>query len=87
MDPKILVPVNDSPTARATVYSIISLKDRFPKTLTLLYVIRKDLLTYKMIPDIQMEMVKSKFFNLLILKILHKIQFLSTYLLKIMVDQ
>ncbi len=58
MDPKILVPVNDSPTARATVYSIISLKDRFPKTLTLLYVIRKDLLTYKMIPDIQMEMVK-----------------------------
>jgi len=36
MDPKILVPVNDSATARATVYSIISLKDRFPKTLTLL---------------------------------------------------
>ena len=31
---------------------------RFPQTLTLLYVIRKDLLTYKMIPDMQLEMVK-----------------------------
>ncbi len=58
MDPKILVPVNDSPTARATVYSIISLKDKFPRKLTLLYVIRKDLLSYKMIPDTQLEMVR-----------------------------
>ncbi len=58
MDPKILVPVNDSPTARATVYSIISLKEKFPRKLTLLYVIRKDLLSYKMIPDTQLEMVK-----------------------------
>jgi len=58
MDPKILVPVNDSPTARATVESIIRNRDRFPKKLTLLYVIDKGLLTYKMIPDIQLDMVK-----------------------------
>lgn len=58
MDPKILVPVNDSPTARATVASIISLKERFPRSLTLLYVIKKDLLTYKMVSDLQLDMVK-----------------------------
>lgn len=58
MEPKILVPVNDSPTARSTVDAIIKLKDRFPQTLTLLYVIDKGLLTYKMIPDIQLDMVK-----------------------------
>lgn len=58
MDPKILVPVNDSPTARSTVDTIIRLKDRFPQTLTLLYVIDKGLLTYKMIPDIQLDMVR-----------------------------
>ena len=58
MEPKILVPLNDSPTARATADKIIALKERFPATLTLLYVIKKDLLTYKMMSDIQLEMVK-----------------------------
>jgi len=58
MDPKILVPVNDSPTARSTVYSIIRLKERFPRELTLLYVIDKGLLNYKMIPGIQLDMVR-----------------------------
>ena len=58
MDPKILVPVNDSATARSTVYSIIQLKERFPRKLTLLYVIDKGLLNYKMIPDIQLDMVR-----------------------------
>lgn len=58
MDPRILVPVNDSPTAHATVDTIVSLKDKFPSRLTLLYVINKDQLAYKMIPDFQLEMVK-----------------------------
>lgn len=58
MEPKILVPVNDSPTARATIESIIALKNRFPKTLTLLYVINKDQLAYRMIPEFQLEMVR-----------------------------
>lgn len=58
MEPKILVPVNDSPTARATIESIITLKNRFPKRLTLLYVINKDQLAYRMIPEFQLEMVR-----------------------------
>jgi nucleotide-binding universal stress UspA family protein len=58
MDPKILVPVDDSPTAEATINSIIQLKDRFSKHLTLLYVINNDQLAYRMIPDFQVDMVK-----------------------------
>lgn len=58
MEPKILVPVDDSPTAQATIDAIISLKERFPKKITILYVINKDQLAYKMIPDFQLEMVK-----------------------------
>jgi len=58
MEPRILVPVNDSPTARATIDSIIALKNRFPRTLTLLYVINKDQLAYRMIPEFQLDMVK-----------------------------
>lgn len=58
MIPKILVPVDESPTAQATVDSIIELKDRFSKQLTLLYVINNEQLAYKMIPEFQVEMVK-----------------------------
>jgi len=58
MDPKILVPVDDSTTAQATIDAIIKLKDRFSKHLTLLYVINNDQLAYRMIPDFQVEMVK-----------------------------
>ena len=42
MDPKILVPYDDSATAQATIETIIKLKDRFSKHLTLLYVINND---------------------------------------------
>ena len=55
---KILVPVNDSPTALKTIDTIIELEDRFFKQLTLLNVINTDHFTYQMIPDIQMDMVK-----------------------------
>lgn len=58
MNPKILVPIDDSPTAQATIDSIISLRDRFSKDLTLLYVINNDQLAYRMIPDFQVDMVK-----------------------------
>jgi nucleotide-binding universal stress UspA family protein len=58
MEPKILVPVDDSPTARATIDAIIAAKGRFPKKITLLYVINKEQLAYRMIPDFQVEMVK-----------------------------
>lgn len=58
MEPKILVPVDDSPTAHATIAAVIALKKRFPKKITLLYVINKEQLAYRMIPDFQVEMVK-----------------------------
>ena len=58
MEPRILVPVDDSSTAHATIDSIVSLKNRFPKKITLLYVINQEQLAYRMIPDFQVEMVK-----------------------------
>lgn len=61
MIPRILVPVDDSPTSKKTIDSIIELRDRFSKTLTLLHVINTEHFTYQMIPDIQMDMVKENF--------------------------
>ncbi len=58
MIPKILVPIDDSPTAQRTINSIIELQERFSKKLTLLYVINSEQLAYKMIPEIEMEMVR-----------------------------
>ena len=58
MEPKILVPVDDSRTAHATIDAVIALKNRFPKKITLLYVINQEQLAYRMIPDFQVEMVK-----------------------------
>lgn len=58
MEPKILIPVDDSPTAEATINSVLEQRERFPDTLTLLYVINQDQLAYKMIPEIQLDIVK-----------------------------
>lgn len=58
MEPKILIPFDDSTTAKNTIETIIKLKDRFSKHLSLLYVINNDQLAYRMIPDFQVEMVK-----------------------------
>ncbi len=58
MIPKILVPINDSPTAKRTIEKIIELHDRFPKQLTLLNVINSTQLAYRMIPVLQLDMVK-----------------------------
>ena len=58
MEPKILVPYDDSATAQTTIETIIKLKDRFSKQLTLLFVINNDQLAYRMIPDFQVQMVK-----------------------------
>jgi len=57
MDPKILIPVNDSPTSQKTVEDVIVNKDRFPKKLVLLHVVN-DQLAYRMIPDFQIEMIR-----------------------------
>jgi nucleotide-binding universal stress UspA family protein len=58
MDPKILIPVDDSATARRTIKSVIEQRKRFPRKLTLLYVINQGQLAYRMIPDFQLDMVK-----------------------------
>ncbi len=58
MIPKILVPIDDSPTAKRTVDTIINLKDHFSKQLTLIHVINKSQLAYRMIPEFQVDMVK-----------------------------
>ncbi len=57
MNPKILIPVDDSPTSSKTIDAVIEQKDRFPKKITLLHVVN-DQLAYRMIPDFQIEMVK-----------------------------
>lgn len=58
METKILIPIDGSETAGRTLEKIVALKERFPKQLTLLHVVDVDKLTYRMIPDFQIEMVR-----------------------------
>lgn len=58
METKILIPVDGSNTAGRTLEKIIALKERFPQELTLLHVVDIDKLTYRMIPDFQLDMIK-----------------------------
>jgi len=58
METKILIPVDGSNTAGRTLEKIIALKERFPQELTLLHVVDVDKLTYRMIPDFQLDMIK-----------------------------
>lgn len=58
METKILVPVDGSKTASRTLEKIITLKQRFPKHLTLLHVVDVDKLAYRMIPDFQIGMIR-----------------------------
>lgn len=62
MEPKILIPINDSLTTHKTLDSIIENRGRFPDHLTLLHVIN-DQLAYRMIPDFQIEMVRENAFE------------------------
>lgn len=57
MDPKILIPVNDSATSLKTIEDVIADQHRYPRKLVLLHVI-DDQLAYRMIPDFQVEMVR-----------------------------
>lgn len=58
MEPKILIPVDDSATAVRTVEAIIAQRKRFPRSLTVLHVINQEQLAYRMIPDFQLDMIK-----------------------------
>lgn len=57
MNPKILIPIDDSATSQKTIESVIEQKQRFPQKLTLLHVVN-DQLAYRMIPDFQVDMVR-----------------------------
>ena len=57
MTPKILIPVNDTPTTKKTLEDFIGYWQHFPAKVTLLHVIN-DQLAYRMIPDFQVEMVR-----------------------------
>lgn len=57
-DVKILVPVDNSDTARRTISMVLAQKHHFPDTLTLVYVINMEKLTYRMIPDFQVDMIR-----------------------------
>ncbi len=58
MEPKIIIPVDDSSTAQATIDYVIDKRILFPRSLSLLYVINQEQLAYRMIPDFQLDMVK-----------------------------
>lgn len=57
MNPKILIPVNDTPTTRQTLDDFLAYWTRFPARATVLHVIN-DQLAYRMIPDFQIDMVR-----------------------------
>jgi len=59
MEPRILVPVDDSETTHKTIEAILSVKERFPTSLALLHVV-DDKLAYRMIPEFQVEMVRER---------------------------
>jgi len=58
MEPKILIPIDDSLTARVTIKSVVSQRNRFPRAVSLLCVVNLEQLAYKMIPEFQLAMVK-----------------------------
>ncbi len=58
MEPKILIPIDDSLTAQVTIKSIVSQRNRFPRAVSLLCVVNLEQLAYKMIPEFQLDMVK-----------------------------
>lgn len=56
--PKILVPVDHSPTCDKTLKTIAELRRQFTTVLTLLHVVDTDRLDYKMIPNFQLDLVR-----------------------------
>ncbi|WP_316347845.1 universal stress protein [Desulfuromonas acetoxidans] len=55
---KILVPICDGVTSKATVQALIDHKDQFNTPITLLHVVNLDKMDYRMIPDFQIDMVR-----------------------------
>ncbi len=56
---KILLPVDDSPTTRRTINTVIAQKKHFPTTLTLLHIVNIDRIAHQLlVADLQIDMVK-----------------------------
>lgn len=60
MEPKILLPLDDSETSKRTLEYVLANRERFAPPLTLLHVVSIDKLAYRMIPDFQMDMVRER---------------------------
>ena len=58
MDRKILVPVDGSAAADRMIAAIINRKAHFTAPLTVLHVVNIDKLSFRMIPDFQLDMIR-----------------------------
>nr|WP_320049325.1 universal stress protein [uncultured Desulfuromonas sp.] len=58
MSLKILVPICDGETSKATVQALIDHKEQFKTPISLLHVVNLDKMDYRMIPDFQIDMVR-----------------------------
>ena len=58
MDRKILVPVDGSAAADRMIAAIITRKAQFTAPLTVLHVVNIDKLSFRMIPDFQLDMIR-----------------------------
>jgi nucleotide-binding universal stress UspA family protein len=58
MDRKILVPVDGSAAADRMIAAIINRKAQFTAPLTVLHVVNIDKLSFRMIPDFQLDMIR-----------------------------
>jgi nucleotide-binding universal stress UspA family protein len=58
MDRKILVPVDGSAAADRMIEAIIARKAQFQAPLTVLHVVNVDKLAFRMIPDLQLDMIR-----------------------------
>jgi nucleotide-binding universal stress UspA family protein len=55
---KVLIPICDGVTSKATIDAVIAHKEQFPDPLTLLHVVNVKKMDYRMIPDFQIDMVR-----------------------------
>ncbi|PLX96989.1 MAG: universal stress protein [Desulfuromonas sp.] len=60
MTTRILLPLDDSPTADRTIQELIAQRERYPIPITVLHVVNTERLTYHAIPDFQLEMIREK---------------------------
>lgn len=60
MAPKILLPINDTTTTKHTLQAVMTHRSYFRSPMTLLHVVDLNTMAYRMIPDFQIDMVRSQ---------------------------